>query len=296
MKELRRLSWLCLLLTVVGCASDDSGDRSVSNGGSGGGHQGGQTGSLVPCTDPLPLQPGGSIPSDDKLFVLPTACGEEPVASFELTDLDGNVIPVERELIDSGNTLIRSTEPLAPGQYQVRIPGEDMPRELVVTDEVAAPTSLGSVTTLVEGGCQTSLLIELSPEAAAHVATLGLDVSASNTEFEPLIAPGDLQVQDGIAVVAVPACVADDCARFPSLTLRAHLAGEEPFESQMVTLDWSCSSSSPPLEAGCSLAGGPPSQALPSARTAGFGAFPLGLALLVVGAERRRHRLRSDRR
>ena len=144
-----------------------------------GGFQGGQTGSLQPCSapafEPAPYPaPMGepSVPTGDAAVVFHTGCSAD--AGFKITDANGEPVPFELLELEDGVVLLKADEALTPGTYQVGTP-DGTQETVTVTDPVPLPTQLG---TLSSGQmCPALFQLTFAPEVEPYLPLMRLEYS-----------------------------------------------------------------------------------------------------------------------
>jgi hypothetical protein len=222
-------------LGFAGCASSTDGARG--GGGAGGGIRGGQTGSLTPACGVATAGTGTTpIPGGDATLVLYTAdCPELATEdAVNLTDSAGNRLDVELVPLGDGKFLIRSSTMLAPGSYDVTLPGRGQTR-VSVSDVAPLPTEIGSIRQVGSANCSADFALDLGLEARDYAPLLQLSVAIDGDDPVLWVDFGLLETAPGEARLRLPCSGACTTPGSHTITVTARIAGEdvepEPLET-----------------------------------------------------------------
>ena len=191
-------SWVVGSLALAACGCSSAATSDVD-------HQGGQTGSLE-CGAVPSLREPGSVPEGDSAFVIDVGRCPLPLSPSDVTikDATGQQLGVELEQLDSGHYLVRTDGALAAGQYEVTTPA-GAAATLTVTEAVSLPSSLGELS-VTSAGCGASFELRLADEAVAYASLMQLQVRIDGGEPMPLVAPGELELDAGVALLTLSRC------------------------------------------------------------------------------------------
>lgn len=199
---------------------------------------GGQTGSLVPDCGVAPLsEQGHAVPVGDALAVLYTSgCPDEPIV--ERVSLAAGDEPVMVQLEPLGGTtgvyLVRASEVLSGGGYELAVSGNAVQTLMVASGAVPLPARLGELHAVPAGdACADELEfeLELDVQALAYAPLLRLSARIDGGSKQLLVDYGALELaatEQRAASVQLPRCAGQVCLSQGGhlLELEAEIAGE----------------------------------------------------------------------
>ena len=231
-------SWALLALVAVSaCASSDDANNSADGPYGPDYMLGGQTGSLVPDCGVAPLsEQGHAVPVGDAVAVLYTSgCPDEPVV--ERVSLAASDVPVMVQLEPLGAMgvyLVRASEMLSEGGYELVVSGNVAQTLMVTAGAVPLPTRLGELHAVPPGDAcagEIEFELELDPQALAYAPLLRLWARIDRGSEQLLVDYGALELADAVETrgsVQLPRCSELVCFSQGGhlLELRAEVAGE----------------------------------------------------------------------
>jgi hypothetical protein len=242
---------LCLV-GASGCSADLGSDAAY----------GGQTGSLIP--DCLGSRGQTQVVSGDVALASSLLLDEAA-----LLDNNGNLVATELELTEtSEGTVIRTTDALTPGSYEVVASCElgESRRPLVVTEAAMLPERLGGVEQLgadaaSEQSCDSpvELAFTLDLNTTSYAALVEVRASFDGAEPFVLIPYGAISPTGPFPhIVNLPRCQSGQQSCIPrdahELVLQTHLAGElQPLPDVVLAVNGDCRPSPADESASCSL-------------------------------------------
>ncbi len=115
-------------------------------------------------------------------------------ANFKITDQNGELVPFELQALDDGVVLVQTDEALTPGSYEVETPDGEQ-QTVTVTDPVALPTQLGSLTHAT-GSCRPLFELTFDDAVVPYLPFLRLEYAVDGGARQVWFEYGTLAFQD----------------------------------------------------------------------------------------------------
>jgi hypothetical protein len=254
----------------LGCSSQSSADSAGAPIPPNKSFWGGQTGSLTPKCGSVAEVPEGA----SGIVVDTRGCARTPTgADVRLTTESGEAITTEWIPLGGGRYLVKPSQSLERGQYQVSIAGAS--QGVAVGASSPKPTRLGTFEPPGPTACNLNVNLRLDSAVLPYAALLRVDAVLDGTEH--LLADfGALTASD----TTLPIWCTDCLTRGRhSLDAFGEIAGEPgTLVTETLAVESSCSDSAYPTDSGsgCAFMGAP------SSRTGGaWGGVALGLLALL---------------
>jgi hypothetical protein len=230
-----RLRDLAVLVAVLGCSAGAAEDAAPGRPGERQAIWGGQTGSLSPKCG---LSVQEAVPEGASGIVVDTrACVGIPTdADVQLTTESGEAIEAEWIPLGGGRYLVRPTQSLDRGQYQVSVAGAS--QSLQIGASSPKPTRLGVLEQLEPSDCDLSVDLRLDEAVIPFASLLRVDAMLDG-ERHVLADYGALTAANTVLPVRCANCVSRGQH---SLVAVGEIAGEPgTLVTETLTVNSTCS-------------------------------------------------------